>query len=50
MVKKATKEVRNQKLTKAARSTTKKVAVTKPLAKKPRTLLAKGMTDDGFTL
>ena len=37
-------------LKKAAPTTTKKVAVAKPLAKKPHTLMAKGMTDDGVTL
>ena len=48
---KAMKEAANSKsLKKAAPSATKNVAVAKPAAKKPRTLLAKAMTDDGVTL
>jgi hypothetical protein len=47
---KATKKAPNSKsLKKAAPTTTKKVAVTKPLARKSQ-VLVKAMTDDGVTL
>ena len=48
---KVTKQTANPKsFKKAAAATTKNVTVAKPAAKKPRALLAKGMTDDGVTL
>lgn len=51
MARQAMKQAASSKsLKKAAPTTTKKVAVAKARAKKPHTLMAKGMTDDGVTL